>query len=106
MFDTFSPDAQSAIVQAQELAREHGYSLIGLQHLRAAVTPQREAHRLSEHEVLERIGLHATDAALVEQPPPIPFDDDVKACLIRVVTLAEGEVVTTEHLERALSERD
>jgi hypothetical protein len=105
MFDTFTADAQAAVIRSQEVARAQGHSHIALSHLRASLTGDVGVAAPDLHDSLARLGMADVDTALTELPAPIPFDESVKACLIRAVELASGAPVTTDHLEAALSQQ-
>jgi hypothetical protein len=102
MFDRFTADARQAIVASQEAARAQGHDRIGTRHLRAALQGRALEGAADEHAALARLGLGAVDARLVEEPPPIPFDDDVKSCLVQALELAGDGPVGLDQLRQAV----
>ncbi|HUP99125.1 MAG TPA: hypothetical protein VM093_01565 [Aeromicrobium sp.] len=104
MFERFTADAQHVVVVAQEVARTQGYSQICLGHLRAAVAGEELSDgQPPEASVLERLGLSDVDQRMVEPPPPIPFDDEVKRVLVDALERAGDGSVGLTHLQQALA---
>jgi hypothetical protein len=103
MFDRLTPEAQAAVIDAQETARAHAHHRIGPEYLRSALQGEGPVPRADEHESLARLGMAEVDAALQEPPPPIPFDEEVKDCLIRALELAGDGEVGVGHLLAALA---